>query len=66
MDRFMSLGVIENKANFNDDLLHDFEKTISELKGKRGWSKEQLVKLFFKMIPGFAHKETGKYLDGKM
>ncbi len=66
MDRFMSLGVIENKANFNDDLLHDFEKTISELKGKRGWSKEQIVKLFFKMIPDFAHKETGKYLDGKM
>jgi len=66
MDRFMSLGVIENKANFNDDLLRDFEKTISELKGKRGWSKEQIVKLFFKMIPDFAHKETGKYLDGKM
>jgi len=66
MDRFMGLGVIENKVNFNDDLLHDFEKTISELKGKRGWSKEQIVKLFFKMIPDFAHKETGKYLDGKM
>ena len=58
MDRFMGLGVIENKVNFNDDLLHDFEKTISELKGKRGWSKEQIVKLFFKMIPDFAHKET--------
>jgi len=66
MDRFMSLGVIENKANFNDELLHDFEKTIGELKEKREWSKEQIVKLFFKIIPDFAHKETGKYLDGKM
>ena len=24
------------------------------------------VELFFAMIPDFGHKETGKYLDGKM
>jgi len=24
------------------------------------------VKLFFYMIPDFGHKETGKYLDGRM
>ena len=37
------------------------KKLSVNLKGK-----EQIVKLFFKMIPDFAHKETGKYLDGKM
>ena len=66
MDRFENLGVIKNEANFNDELLNDFEKTISGLKEKREWTKDQIVDLFFKMIPDFGHKETGKYLDGKM
>ncbi len=66
VERFENLGVIKNEANFNDALLNDFEETIRELKEKREWSKEQIVELFFKMIPDFGHKETGKYLDGKM
>lgn len=66
MDRFKNLGVIKNEANFNEALLKTFEESINDLKEKREWSKEQIVTLFFKMIPDFGHKETGKYLDGKM
>jgi len=66
MERFENLGVIKNEPNFNDELLNYFEKNISGFKEKRAWSKEQIVTLFFKMIPDFGHKETGKYLDGKM
>lgn len=66
MDRFENLGVIKNEANFNNDLLNEFEKTSNELKGEKAWNKDEIVKLFFKMIPDFGHKETGKYLDGKM
>lgn len=66
MDRFENLGVIKNEADFNDDILNDFEKTIHGFKEKREWTKEKIVDLFFKMIPDFGHKETGKYLDGKM
>jgi FlaA1/EpsC-like NDP-sugar epimerase len=66
MDRFENLGVIKNEANFNDELLNEFENTITGLKEKKEWTKEQIVELFFKMIPDFGHKETGKYLDGKM
>lgn len=66
MDRFENLGVIKNEANFNDDLLNEFENTITGLKEKKEWTKERIVELFFKMIPDFGHKETGKYLDGKM
>ena len=66
MKRFENLGVIKNEANFNDALLNEFEDTITGLKEKREWTKEQIVKLFFKMLPDFGHKETGKYLDGKM
>lgn len=66
MNRFEKLGVIKNEAKFNNELLNNFEETIRGLKEKREWSKEQIVNLFFKMIPDFGHKETGKYLDGKM
>lgn len=66
MDRFTNLGVIKNDANYNNELLIDFENTISGLKENRAWSKEKIIELFFKMLPNFGHKETGKYLDGKM
>ena len=66
MDRFKNFGIIKNEANFNNELLNDFENIISGLKEKREWSKERIVEIFFKMIPDFGHNETGKYLDGKM
>ncbi len=66
MDRFENLGVIKNEALFDEERLNKFETTIGALKESRKWSKEQIVELFFKMIPDFGHKETGKYLDGKM
>ncbi len=66
MNRFENLGVIKNEANFDDILLNEFETILETLKKNQVWSKEQIVKLFFKMLPDFGHKETGKYLDGKM
>ena len=66
MEKFSSLGIIKNEAIFSEDSLDKFEKTIKNLKEKKEWSKEQIVNLFFYMIPDFGHKETGKYLDGKM
>jgi len=66
MDKFENLGVIKNKAIFNEDNLNYFTTIINELKYNKAWTKEDIVKLFFKMIPDFGHKETGKYLDSKM
>jgi len=66
MQRFENLGVIKNDAKFDADLVSLFEQEISELKATNKWNKEQLVHLFFKMLPDFGHKETGKYLDSKM
>jgi FlaA1/EpsC-like NDP-sugar epimerase len=66
MDRFKNLGVIKNEALYEQELLNIFEKNIVKMKHKKSWSKEQIVTLFFKMIPEFGHKETGKYLDSKM
>ena len=66
MSRFENLGIIKNEPLYEQELLTLFENSISEMKGERAWTKEQIVKLFFTMIPDFGHKETGKYLDSKM
>jgi len=66
MSRFENLGIIKNTPEYDQALLSLFESRITEMKAARSWSKEQIVELFFKMIPGFGHKETGKYLDSKM
>jgi UDP-N-acetylglucosamine 4,6-dehydratase len=66
MDRFNNLGVIKNDPNYSEEDLAFFEKSITEWKQNKSWRKDQIVQLFFRMIPRFAHKETGKYLDSKM
>lgn len=66
MSRFQNLGVIKNEPVYDERELFMFETEISLMKESQTWTKEQVVDLFFKMIPGFGHKETGKYLDGKM
>ncbi|WLS80300.1 UDP-N-acetylglucosamine 4,6-dehydratase [Erwinia pyri] len=66
MNRFDNLGVIKNDLSYDKSLVELFENRIKELKAKKQWSKDEIVELFFKMLPDFAHKETGKYLDSKM
>ena len=66
LDRYPHLGVIKNAPAFDQQSLEDFLLKINELKSSKGWSKEDLLFLFDEMIPGFDHKEVGKYLDGKM
>ena len=65
LDRFKNLGIIKNEF-IEQDKLEFFEKSINNLRSKKSWNKEEIVDLFFKMIPDFGHKETGKYLDSKM
>lgn len=66
MERFINLGIIKNEALFDKEKLNHFETTIKNYKQSLSWRKEDIVKEFFTMIPDFGHKETGKYLDGKM
>lgn len=66
MQSFQNLGVIKNEAIYDESLLNFFENSIKEMKRSKNWTKEELVDLFYKMIPDFGHKEAGKYLDGKM
>ncbi|EJL6400295.1 UDP-N-acetylglucosamine 4,6-dehydratase [Vibrio navarrensis] len=66
MARFENLGIIKNDPLYQPELLSLFETQIGQMKATREWTKEQIVDLFFTMIPDFGHKETGKYLDSKM
>jgi len=66
MERFQNLGVIKNEANFSSTMLNHFLEVIHEFRAKTVWEKAPIVDLFNEMIPDFDHKETGKYLDGRM
>ena len=66
MDKFESLGIIKNPIDFDESKLDYFCKTIAACKQKGEWSRGELIDLFNYMIPNFNHKETGKFLDGRM
>lgn len=66
LTRFANLGIIKNKPIYDEALLNHFTKSIAEMKQNGKWSKEDLVTLFFEMIPNFDYVEKGKYLDAKM
>ena len=64
--RFASLGVIQNPATYDAAQLDHFLNEINRLRAAGTWQKADLVALFFELLPDFAHKETGRYLDGRM
>jgi UDP-N-acetylglucosamine 4,6-dehydratase len=66
MKRFEHLGVIKNAAHYDAALLEEFLATVQAIRGAPTWEKAPIVDLFNRMLPGFAHKETGKYLDARM
>jgi FlaA1/EpsC-like NDP-sugar epimerase len=66
MDRFEAIGVIKNQHAHDDARLDRFLAEIDRIRSLGTWGKAELVELFNYMIPDFAHKETGKYLDGRM
>ena len=66
MERFETVGVIKNQPDFDEAKLDDFMDGIEALREKGTWSKDDIVKLYFGLLPEFAHKETGKYLDQRM
>jgi len=66
MDRFENIGVIKNSPEYDQGKLEHFLSTIDRIRSQSTWDKPELVELFNHMIPEFQHKETGKYLDGRM
>ena len=66
MDRFDSIGVIKNELDYDGAKLDDFTGRIQAMKDRGCWDRTEVIDLFNEMIPNFNHKETGKFLDGRM
>jgi FlaA1/EpsC-like NDP-sugar epimerase len=66
MDCFENVGVIRNQPEFDETKLEEFMNGVEFLRNQGSWSKEDIVKLYYGLLPEFAHKETGKYLDQRM
>jgi hypothetical protein len=66
MNRFENIGVIKNEPIYDGAKLDYFLNEIESIRSMSTWGKPSIVDLFNQMIPDFAHKETGKYLDQRM
>jgi len=66
MSRFATIGVIRNQPDFEASKLDEFMEGINKLRVKEIWTKDDIVKLYYGLLPEFSHKETGKYLDQRM
>jgi len=66
LERFQNLGIIKNESVYDEKLIQHFTAAIEQMKQAGNWTKEQLIELFFRMIPNFGYVEKGKYLDAKM
>lgn len=66
MDKFNSIGIVKKEAEYKEEDLEYFTAKIRAMREKGSWTRGELVELFNKMLPEFHHKETGKFLDGRM
>jgi FlaA1/EpsC-like NDP-sugar epimerase len=61
-----TIGIIRNEPIFDEDKLNAFVNGVQILRDQSHWTKNDLLNLYLNILPEFAHKETGKYLDGRM
>ena len=66
LSRFSAIGIIKNKSVFSDDKLDGFLAGIKALRDRADWTKNDILRLYFEILPEFNHRETGKYLDQRM
>lgn len=66
MDRFQSLGVIEDVKKRSMQEIEGFFHEIEAIFSRPTFTKEEVVKAIQSFIPNFEHEEKGKNLDQKM
>jgi len=66
MQKFENFGVIKNEALFDEEKLNSFTINMKKFQENLEWTKEDIVKEFFKLLPKFEYEDKGKYLDSKM
>lgn len=66
MQRFQSLGVVEQAARHNMDEVNNFFNELEGIFQKDDFTKADVVEAIKSFIPNFEHEEKGKNLDQKM
>lgn len=66
MQRFISLGVVEQTARHDMNEVNSFFKMLESIFAKDNFTKAQIVDIIKEFIPNFEHEERGKNLDQKM
>lgn len=66
MQRFQSLGVVEQTTRHNMDEVNTFFDKLEAIFHKDDFTKAQVVEAIQDFLPNFQHEETGKNLDQKM
>ena len=66
LKKFQNLGIIKNQNNFDLEKVQYFEAEVKKIKATGFWQKQEIIDLFFNIIPDFGYVEKGKYLDSKM
>lgn len=66
LDRFDAIGVVQSPEARISPKLDWFLDEIARLRRQETWSKAEILEAFKAVLPGFAHLETGRYLDDRM
>ena len=66
MNRFKSLGIVEQTVRHDMSEVNTFFKDLEKIFQKDDFTKAQVVEAIKKFIPNFEHEEKGKNLDQKM
>lgn len=66
MQRFSSLGVVEQTTRHNMEEVNSFFQTLEDIFKKDEFTKAEVVEAIKIFIPNFEHEEKGKNLDQKM
>ena len=66
MQRFSSLGVVEQTARHSMEEVNTFFEQLEAIFQKDDFTKAEVVEAIKTFIPNFAHEEKGKNLDSKM
>jgi FlaA1/EpsC-like NDP-sugar epimerase len=66
LERFSAIGVVKPEAAADPRGLDAFLDEIARIRSQPTWDKAAIVSAFRQLLPGFAHQETGKYLDDRM
>ena len=66
MQRFQSLGVVEQTTRHDMDEVNTFFAKLEAIFQREDFTKAQVVEAIKDFIPNFEHEEKGKNLDQKM